>query len=161
MISDAFLQVRPQQQRIALAQDAAHTTQKVFSSFAIEIANCASQKQHQQMIPIDASIGHCPQTFQIRLFVPYYAHQIDLPQLLLARRQRRRRNLDGEIIGLLPPRKRFQNPARLFSASAAQFGDLHRRRQPPDDLPCMFFQQARVCARQPVLRQDANRLEQC
>ena len=156
----ALLQVRAQEQRIAFAQYVAHTSQKFLSCIAVEIPDRAPKKQHQQMIAIGASIRHRPQSFQIWLFVPDNTHQIDLPQLLLARSQCGRRNLDREVIRFLPPRKRFQNPARLFSASAAEFRDVKRRRQPADDLTCMLLEQSSIRARQPVFRQNAYRLKQ-
>ena len=73
------------------------------------------------MISLCAPACDCAQALQVGLLVSDDAHQIDLPQFLLARRQRRRRNLDGIVISRLPPRQRFQNPSRFLAAAASQF----------------------------------------
>src|SRR5258706_13188155 len=100
------------------------------------------------------------QTFQVRLFVPHDAYHIDLSEFFRTRRQRRRRNLNGVVIRFLPPRKRFQDPSRLFSRAAPKLCHPNRRRQAPYNFSCMLFQQPRVGPRQSVLRQNANRPEQ-
>ena len=54
------------------------------------------------------------QSLQVRLFMADNADQIDLSEFLGARCQRRRRNLDGVVIGSLPLRKLLQDPSGLF-----------------------------------------------
>ncbi len=90
MILYALLQICSQQQRISFAQYLPHAPQENFSCVAIEIPDGAPEKEHQQMVAFGASFGHGAQAFQIWLFMPDNTYQIDLPQFLLASRQRRR-----------------------------------------------------------------------
>ncbi len=157
---DAFLQVCAEQQRISRLQNRSHLPQKCISRIAIEIADGAAQKQHQQVIPLPAPFGDGPQPFEIWLLVPYDADHINLPEFFRQRRQRRRRNLNRVVIRLLPPRERLQDPPRLFPRAASQLRHLNRRGQPAHNFARILFQQSRVSARKSVLRQDANRFKQ-
>src|SRR5258708_13843187 len=148
-----LLQVRSQQQSIAGLQSLPHFAQELFSSRAIKIANRAPQEKHQQVIAFIATLCHGLEPFQIRLFVTDHAYKVDLPELLLASRQRRRRDLDREIIRSLPARKRLQYPARFFSASASQLGTVNRSRQQVYNFLLVLLQQSRVRPRQPILWQ--------
>src|SRR5260370_30940708 len=49
---NVLLQVRAEQQRVSRSQNRSHFAQKLFPGFAVEIADRASQKQYEQMVPV-------------------------------------------------------------------------------------------------------------
>ena len=157
---DGLLQIGPEQERIAGAQSGPHLAQKFFARIAVEVADGAAEKEHQNMVALVAPFSHRAQPFEVGLFVTDDAHQIDMRQFLFAGGQGVRRNFDGVVIRDLPTRQRFENPARLFPRAAAEFRYAHWRRQAVHDFLGILLQQTRVSARESVFRQNANGFEQ-
>ena len=108
------------------------------------------------MIFFIAPRSHGAQAVEISFFVAHHADQIDLAHLFLAGGQRGGGNFNGVIVCALAARQGFQNPARLFPTAAAEFGNLHRRRQASHNFRGMLLEQARVGAGQAVFGQDAD-----
>src|SRR5207249_9565635 len=134
--------------------------QKLFARIAVEIADSAAEKQHENVVAVAASRCNGAQTLKVGLLESNDADQIYLRQLFYTRRQRMRRNSDGVLLSDLPPRKCFENPARLFSRAAAEFRHAHGRRYARHDLGGVFLEQARVRARQSVLWVQADGFEE-
>src|SRR5262249_3898781 len=111
------------------------------------------------MMVLFAPLRYGAQSFKIRLLVPDDADHVDAAKFLLASLERRGRDLNGVVIRLPAAGQRFQNPARLFSAAAAEFGDVERPWQHGHDLVRVAFEEPGIGPGQAVLRQHRYRLE--
>ena len=158
-LRERFFQIRAEQERIAGKQDAAHFGEEALGGVAIEIADRAAEKQHQQMIVLVAPGRGRQQTVQIGPLESDDADALDLAQFIFTACQRGGRNFNRAVGGSLAPREGFQQPARFLAAAASQFGHQDLRLQAGDDIRGVAVQEALVGARQTIFGQDADHFE--
>src|SRR5579883_3290763 len=140
--SDVLHQVGSKEQGIARA--------------AIEIAGRAAEKKHEKVIAGLAVAGDGAQSIEIRPLEPDDADKVDVAEFLFAGLQGGGRDFDWVVAGFLTPRKGFENPAGLFAASAAEFGDMDGAGQELDDFSGVLLEEARIGARESIFGQDTD-----
>ncbi len=154
--SDVLHQVGSKEQGIARAEDFPDVTEETFARAAIEIADRAAEKKHEKVIAGLAVAGDGAQSIEIRPLEPDDADKVDVAEFLFAGLQGGGRDFDWVVAGFLTPRKGFENPAGLFAASAAEFGDMDGAGQELDDFSGVLLEEARIGARESIFGQDTD-----
>src|SRR3974390_1888147 len=83
--SNRFHEVRPEQQRITLPQNASHSLQKFNARVAIKVADRAPQKEHQQAFAFFSARRDFEQAIEVFALETHDADAVDVAQLSLAR----------------------------------------------------------------------------
>ena len=124
-VIDRFLDVSPQEKRVARLQMPADVAQKILCCRRIKIADAASEEQDQECLIRPAAGRGFLKPFQIRSFQSDHADCAEMSQFLVALEESRCRHIDGKIGHGLPIRERFQYPAGLSAAAAPQLDHGH------------------------------------
>src|SRR4051794_34019013 len=153
-------EISSQQKAITSHEGLAHVSEKLHPRLALEIADRASEKQHQHVFARFTAGSHLPQTLEILSFKTQDADAGQVIELALAKGKCRRGNLDRMIRCGLAARDGLKHPAGLLAGSAPKFSHHERCLHAGSDLIRVTAKNSLVSASQTVFRQDTDDLKE-
>src|SRR5579885_917266 len=117
-----FLKVSAQKQRISRLQDVSYVRQELGSCGAIEVSDCASEKEHAEVVPGLAVGSDFEESVEILALEADDADGFDVTQFPLAHDEGGMRDFHGIVGGALAAAESLEQVTRLTSAAAAEFG---------------------------------------